>query len=359
MTGDPHIVPFIGSNFDLHHSGTFQLLKREGAAGGVQIQVRLVMCRPAQSWSGGLTAKCSAGFAIQADAHTVLETSYKFNPDEGHFEGSRRLYRNGRPLPMPGTSNIGGLKITSDPGVAHEFPDLPGGSILDSSHSIVADDYVVKISINAYYMTMLFALRTRSLFGKLPGVCGGGGEEQFALAFKKTETEAAKAAGGADIGYPCQKCVGGLGQYGALCSCHEFLVAPAAQLFMEKESLAAWKQTVDTPASQMDQDKLKQARMKCLKAMVDTPTGKLAFGVLQLRSKILANLDDCAIDHDAGIASDSPGLNRKEFEAGICRQVGQMFSPSAPSKQLCHILILCHGSGEGFAAPPTACASLE
>lgn len=356
VTGDPHIVPFIGSNFDVHHSGTFQLLKHEGASNGLEIQARLVMCRPAQSWSGGLTAKCTAGFAIRVDAHTVLETSYKFNAEEGHFQGSRVLLRNGRPLPMPGTTVIAGVRVTSDPGKEHEFPDLPGGAILDSSHSIVATDYGLKISINQFYMTMLFALRTRSLFGQLPGICGGAGEQQYAPAAKKVETEAAKAAGGSNVGYPCRKCVGGLGQYGALCSCREFLVAPDRQLFQEKESETAWKATKETPASHLDTQNLKDARKKCLLAMLATPTGKLAWSVPQLRAKILADLDDCAIDHDAGIANDSPGMNRKEFEAGICRQVQEMLSPSAPSKQLCRVSMACHVSGEGFAKPPAACA---
>ena len=52
-SGDPHLSPFTGGRFDVQHAGVFTMVKK----GNFEIQNVQRKCRPAQSWSAGLTIK--------------------------------------------------------------------------------------------------------------------------------------------------------------------------------------------------------------------------------------------------------------------------------------------------------------
>ena len=108
--------------------GVFQVLKHGAGAGAVEVQVRLVMCRAAQSWSGGLTAKCAAGVAVRTDASTVLETSYEFDAEEGRFDGRAALLKNGVALAVPSAQSIGGVNVTSRAPQQKRVEGLTGGT---------------------------------------------------------------------------------------------------------------------------------------------------------------------------------------------------------------------------------------
>ncbi len=114
--------------FELACRGVFQVLKHGAGAGAVEVQVRLVMCRAAQSWSGGLTAKCAAGVAVRTDASTVLETSYEFDAGEGRFDGPAALLKNGVALAVPSAQSIGGVNVTSRAPQQKRVEGLTGGT---------------------------------------------------------------------------------------------------------------------------------------------------------------------------------------------------------------------------------------
>ena len=167
-------------------------------------------------------------------------------------------------------------------------------------------------------MTMLFALRTASWFGTSPGLCGGGGPVQYHRQLPTQAGTAAASLVGAptaaelSIGFPCRNCTLNLGRYGGLCGCREFLVEPAAQLFKDKQTSAQWSETSSSVVSQMDAQALQAAKAACKEALLASTPGRLAWDVPALRPLLEADLDNCAIDKDAGIAKTVTTFNRAE-----------------------------------------------
>merc|ERR1719453_2219488 len=76
-TGDPHVFPFIGGKFDIHHEGVFTNMEYKEEDNQFIFQSKMTYCRPAQPWLGGLTIKCVFGLALQTSEGVKLETSSK------------------------------------------------------------------------------------------------------------------------------------------------------------------------------------------------------------------------------------------------------------------------------------------
>jgi hypothetical protein len=399
--------------------GVFQLLKYSSDGRAVEAQARLVFCRPAQSWTGGLTAKCTSGLAVRIDANTVLEASYSFDPDEGAFVGSRALLKNGVALAIPSTLAVGAVNITVK---APQRKRIAGfaDTLLEQGHTIQAPDYAISISITEcvfvatalgpstarccthaialrrFYMTFIFGLRTRAWFGSMPGICGGGGQAQYspgraaAPAPGASPPASTRVVAGSPavspgingappvtiagapvtisgaaitdpivqpitIGYPCQNCLLSLGQFGALCGCREFLLAPAAQLFQTKQTHEEWVTTNTSMESHMDQRVLQESKEVCKAALMASPQGRLALAIPALASLLDADLNNCAIDKEAGIATTSTTFNRAELDAAVCRQANVLLSQATPANDLCQIITAC--AAQGFHAAPASCQS--
>jgi hypothetical protein len=223
--------------------------------------------------------------------------------------------------------------------MCHTGVTLPG----DYEYTIVSQNFYIKLMTMKEYSTFFIALTKagRSWFGKAPGICGGGGQDQYVKPPNTDLADDNKAKlknGGRVIGYPCKKCVAGLGYVGALCSCHEFLVGTQDQLFAKKLPPGTWEK--------MGQAKLNQKKMlvkqkKCLLFMVKQPVGLLAWKHPALRPMLISASNDCALDALTGTGKGNARFNRAELITNICNANMMLVSKRHPSKILCTIVKKC------------------
>lgn len=334
-TGDPHIFPFIGGKFDIHHEGVFTNMEYKEEDNQFIFQSKMTYCRPAQPWSGGLTIKCVFGLALQTSEGVKLETSSKM----AHIRYNGKKVTK-RLQMLPGRVFLKQVKkrvrMRGMAGIT-----LPG----DYEYTITnGKEYYIKLMTQKQYSTFFLSLtkKGRDWFGKAPGICGGGGQSQYVKppnTDKSDDNKAKLKNGGNVIGYPCQKCVAGLGYVGALCSCHEFLVAPAKQLFAKHLAPGTWEK--------MGQFKLNQAKMrleqkKCLLFMIKQPEGSLAWRHPALRAMLISQSNDCALDALTGTAKNHKRFNRAELVDNLCNSAMMLVSKHYPSKTLCTLVGKCH-----------------
>lgn len=328
-TGDPHIFPFIGGKFDIHHEGVFTVMQHKSFI----FQSKLTYCRPARAWSGGLSLKCNFGFAVQTSEGQVFET----NGGIKHIlHNGKKVHKRLSRFPGPAVVRIKRKKMKIR-GVA--------GTIMpaDREFTILTKDYYLKLLTMKEYSSFFLSLSRngRKMFGHAPGICGGGGQHTYVRPpnMEASEDNQAKMRnGGRLFGYPCKKCVAGLGYVGALCNCHEFLVQPEQQLFHNKLKPGLWEK-MGKP--KLNQEKLLIASRKCLKFIVAAPAGRLAWGHPALRSMLLSSVNDCALDSLSGAAEGHRRFNRAELVTNVCEATKGLVSQRAPSKVLCSIVSKC------------------
>jgi hypothetical protein len=339
-TGDPHFYPFIGGKFDLHHEGVFDAFKN----GKVRIQMRLKTCREKKPWSGGLSVKCITGLAVRTAEGQIVETSTTSRglKLDGHALTTRRDLDGGETI-VPGAIK---------------------SKYKTTKHLIHAEGYQIGLYSMALYNTFYITLSEegRGLFGKSPGVCGGGGKSQYKMvknAEKSEDNMAREKNGYGTIGYPCQSCIAGVGYMGAMCKCQEFVLAPSSQLFTTKTPLPKWHKPVK-PETEHGEDakKLKSAKQHCLSTMLANPVGGLSFQHPDLKPLVLDAVDNCAEDREEGDnpegekdghlmnhgaeGSASGGkFNAEEAIQMLCDETQAIVRRKDPSKVLCAIVAKC------------------
>jgi hypothetical protein len=328
-TGDPHIFPFMGGKFDVHHAGVFSAFKSND--GKIDLQVSFVTCRAKQKWSGGLSVKCTDAIAIKFGAGQVLETSISSLglKLDGKALTSQKDYDSGesiRPAPL-----VGGKKTIK--------------------HLLDSPQFRLALWTQKLYATFILSLKDRSLFTKAPGLCGGGGIMQYTKVKhqNRAEDNAARIAnGGKEIGYPCQKCVAGIGYVGALCSCQEFLVPEGSEIFAKKIANPDWEDEEleqERPAAK-ESKPLKKYKQKCLVYLLGKPMGALAFQHAALKPAVISAVNDCAEDIAAGEDEEEGeggkiAWNEESMYELICEQMKALVDKANPSKVLCQLVKKC------------------
>jgi len=326
-TGDPHIFPFIGGKYDLHHAGVFSVLKSDK----LEVQAKLETCRSKQKWSAGLSIKCITATAVRFGGGQVLETSIE----------SRGLTLNGKALTSQKDYDSGESII----------PGALAGASKETKHTLDAPTFQLRLWTMTEYATFILALKDSSSFGhgRSPGLCGGGGLSQYTKVANQDKAEdnmARIANGGAEIGYPCKKCIAGLGYMGAMCSCHEFLVAESDEIFSKKLAEESWEDdSTDDQSEQLEHDSdLREYKSKCLDYLLGKPMGALAFQHAALKHVVIDAVGNCAEDiaaDEVPEGQDKVLWNEDRMNELICEEMEQLVDDKKVSKVLCELVHKC------------------
>jgi hypothetical protein len=282
----------------VQHNGVFILTKYRQ----FQVQALLYKCRPRQRWSGGLSAKCAKAFAVQvADGKVV---TIRHVPG-----GAGKASLNGKPL-VNGQKTIGTAWIL-----------VRSGYVLKAT----TGNFAVVANVKSKLSKIYIGLKNQQLLGKLDGLCGGGRQ------LYKARNSAAT--------YPCTRCMKGVGYFGAICPCKEFFIKdPARQLFTHTAQTPAWHKMARL---KVNRAKLAAKYRKCLRSILKTPFGKLAYKHRLLKGTVKRSAGSCAVDAMAGMKGRKPALNRRMVKRQICRVAKMSLRRSNPNRLLCAVIRKC------------------
>lgn len=336
--GDPHVHPFIGGKFDIHHDGVFSAIKHPAAH--FELQQQIVKCRPPQQWSAGLSVKCNDGLAVRVDRDTVVETS----------RADSSLRRS-----PSGTKFRDGTTVRTRSGVvikarAQVKTDKTNGSPMRFvSHVISSKDFHLLLDTNPLLTKFLISIKNRTWFGHSPGICGGAGVRQYTTvpnAELAEDNQAEIANGGGVVGYPCRKCFAGIGYVGAICQCKEFLVSREGQLFKTKAARPVWHAEDWQPPSPATNAAMSKERQSCQTYLAGDRIGQLVMGHPAIKPLLIDAIDECTADSEARAGAGVPHFNKQALLEELCEEADYMLRPKRPAKLLCQILSACKDEGQ-------------
>ena len=139
--------------------------------------------------------------------------------------------------------------------------------------------------------------------------------------------------------YPCKDCLVGVGYFGALCPCTEFVAKGGKQVFKTKFKRVSKGRVPKKPSKKKQKMMIKNFKRqmaKCDRSFKRTSFGRLAWRHKALRRSITRAAKACAFDRIA-----SKGGNKRNMKKSVCQVVRLAIKRSKPSKLLCRIVKRC------------------
>lgn len=323
-TGDPHCKPFCGNYFDVQGLGVFSLAK----IGSEEVQMVTYVCRPKQRWSGGLTVKCNQAIAIRMAGGNVISV----HKDKGARFNGKKVQGRGR-WPVVGVSKAG--KTCNSRGKCRggqmAFVKKGARNRFTSYKGLKMKVRLWKSFFKKGAMGVVVSLYKGAKVSDTNGICG-----TTCSKLHKPKTTGRRSRGKK---YPCKDCLVGVGYFGALCPCTEFVAKGGKQVFKTKFKRVSKGRVPKKPSKKKQKMMIKNFKRqmaKCDRSFKRTSFGRLAWRHKALRRSITRAAKACAFDRIA-----SKGGNKRNMKKSVCQVVRLAIKRSKPSKLLCRIVKRC------------------